>query len=661
MKKTRLTYATGIVVGLAFLSACGDEVTNVTQKVGLDTVAKYKDLDKCEKNDVGILVYVSDSAQVYTCTEDGWISTNGTDGKDGAKGAAGKDGASCSVKALRSGDGYKVICNGDSIGVLLNGQDGTGSTGKNGEKGASGEDGASCSIEDDNNGTVKVTCGTTSTTIYKALCGSTPYDPARMLCTNDEVTGLPTTFPIGTMRSCSSVTYDPSKQLCVNGTLVDIGEEGVTSFCGSNLYNPEKQACFDGTIAYLGKGKLPSYGFYCTGTEMWCKNETHLERVNTGFDQGKKDSGYWLTFDDAEKGGHSAIQWSSTNDCKGLCGTATLDKERVLDPTLGLSFLVGGTKDGETPEQVDVSERRRGMCVTYTSELPIKIVMDLGVTSNKKMDNDLPNVILPSTSILDEKCFLWSQFKQDGTGLGLEVSGSDAAKYLTAFKFQFSATETKTTGDFNIVRLTWIDPYISSSCSDMWCGSTDRYGVVDTYMGISGSGYWFDFNDKEFGGNTIVSFPDVDENKYGNFFGPLIEKYEGIKGRVSFGDAYAYPYGGVAYNVARANTQEGQDMTNWFGFCMTYKSTSGFSIELVPQDEKNVTNYDNFRAQVPKASRDTTVNFEYAKFKQGKWGTQTDLSSVLARIVAVRFRFEGSSGTDIDFEIKKLGSVDGCR
>lgn len=686
MKKTRLTYATGIVVGLAFLSACDDEVTNVTQKVGLDTVAKYKDLDKCEKNDVGILVYVSDSAQVYTCTEDGWISTNGTDGKDGAKGAAGKDGASCSVKALRSGDGYKVICNGDSIGVLLNGQDGTGSTGKNGEKGASEEDGASCSIEDDNNGTVKVTCGTTSTTIYKALCGSTPYDPARMLCTNDEVTGLPTTYPVGTMRSCSSVTYDPSKQLCVNGTLVDIGDGGVTSFCGSSPYNPENQACLDGSFAYLGKGKLPSYGFYCSYSDLWCKNESdYLDRVKI-VGSTAEDAGRWFFYNDNEKGGRSTVYWPVSlgneysaealdpmvNHCKGLCGTIELDKSRVLNPFFGMGFLVGGKKDGGDPEQVDMSGWG-GLCVTYSSMLPASIIMDLGKTANAKIDNVLPSVALPVSANIDEKCFAWSQFKQNGLVLGEEVTGDKAAKYLTAIKIEFSATEEDASGYFNIVRLRSWSSASYPSCRGLWCTASE--GKVNTGSGVSG--YWFDFNDEVDGGNTKLLFPGIDENKYGNFFGPSINVNEGIKGRVLFGDKLnngaIIRYGGIGFSVANVNalrgenvfswTGEGSDITSWGGICLTYKSTGAFIIEIVPTAEMNATKGDNYYVRVPSSSNVTMVNYDWTDFKQGNWGEKAYLYDVLSMATSIRFKFQTSDSSPvspIDFEIKTIGTSGSC-
>ena len=36
MKLTKLSFTTTIVAGLALLSACGDDVTNVTEKGGID-------------------------------------------------------------------------------------------------------------------------------------------------------------------------------------------------------------------------------------------------------------------------------------------------------------------------------------------------------------------------------------------------------------------------------------------------------------------------------------------------------------------------------------------------------------------------------------------------------------------------------------------------
>ena len=213
-----------------FFAACNDETTTVSATSDAEKVTAFKDLDDCDSTIVGKLVYVKDSVKVFACTDEGWAAMSGTvvengsegsdgkdgkdgnDGKDGKNGkngkdgSDGKDGVSCTVVAIEGG--YKVLCGDDSVGVLLNGAKGdSGAQGIQGIQGVKGEDGksayelsgtdknledwlaslkgengTSCNIESDNNGEVVIKCGNKETTLYKAMCGTTPYDPAEKFC-----------------------------------------------------------------------------------------------------------------------------------------------------------------------------------------------------------------------------------------------------------------------------------------------------------------------------------------------------------------------------------------------------------------------------------------------------------------------------------------------
>ena len=125
------------------LMACGDEVTNISEYGGADTVKAFKDLGKCDKSAIGKFVYVSD------------------DGKDGT------DGKSCTMTAFKDGSGFDVICDGKSIGSVKNGADGA-----DGKDGSNGKDGTSCSVAkaEDSDDAV-VTCGKTSVTIHNGVDG----------------------------------------------------------------------------------------------------------------------------------------------------------------------------------------------------------------------------------------------------------------------------------------------------------------------------------------------------------------------------------------------------------------------------------------------------------------------------------------------------------
>lgn len=147
---------------LAVFSACGDEiteVTEVTQVIGMQVVEDGVALPECTANNEGALVYSVDSAAAYSCIGGTWTSMKGKDGKNGADGKDGKDGKngtngsngkSCTVVTIDNG--YKILCGGDSVGVVRNGEDG-----QEGAKGDSGLAGASCSAEEVSEG-VKITC-----------------------------------------------------------------------------------------------------------------------------------------------------------------------------------------------------------------------------------------------------------------------------------------------------------------------------------------------------------------------------------------------------------------------------------------------------------------------------------------------------------------------
>ena len=169
-----------------------------------------------------------------------------------------------------------------------------------------------------------------------------------------------------------------------------------------------------------------------------------------------------------------------------------------------------------------------------------------------------------------------------------------------------------------------------------------------------------DYNDKNDGGSSAFTFPaDVEANTYGNFYGPLVEKYLGIKATITMGEGYDYPYAGIGFNIW-SEDQEGVDISAWSGICLAYESTIGFGIELGVEDEKNVTGYDNYKATVAKSPSKTSANFPWSKFSQGGWGTEVPIDDVLAKTAAIKLKFEGTAGTSGNFRICQIGSLNKC-
>ena len=194
----------------------------------------------------------------------------------------------------------------------------------------------------------------------------------------------------------------------------------------------------------------------------------------------------------------------------------------------------------------------------------------------------------------------------------------------------------------------------------LWEGATDTQGKVETGSPDSTAGYWYEYNDKDYEGTSYFTWPaDVEANAYNNFFGPLTEAYNGIKGSVTLGAGYEYPYAGLAFNVWNADGK-GVDITTWNGICLAYESSIGFGIELGVENEKEVTAYNNYKATVGKAPVSTVQDFAWDKFEQGDWGIAVDRDVVLKATAAIGLEFEGTAGTSGDFHVCQIGSLGQC-
>ena len=232
--KKQFVISLSAVAGSVLLSACGDDVTkvtNVNEVSGMEVVASADSLGECDSANVGKTVFASDKSVAYVCADSGWVSlapkvSDGKDGKDGL------DGTSCTARLLSDSSGYKIVCGEDSVGVIANGQNGAngkdGADGKDGENGESclleplsdgdaykivcggdsvgvfknGLDGVGCSLEDNGDGTVSHICGEDTVIFYKALCGETAYEPQKAFCYEKA------------LYSCAEKPYDPSRRFC---------------------------------------------------------------------------------------------------------------------------------------------------------------------------------------------------------------------------------------------------------------------------------------------------------------------------------------------------------------------------------------------------------------------------------------------------------------
>ena len=671
----KLTYISAIAAGLASLSACGDQVTNITEKSDVLVVAKFKNLEKCEDDMVGTLAYVSDSAKSYVCTEDGWVTFSGADGEVGPKGEDGddgKNGTSCTLKELKSKDGYKIICGDDSVGVVLNGEKGEkGEPGDKGDPGDNGSDGSGCTLADNQSGIVTVTCGTTTTTLYKALCGTVPYEPTKKTCSNGMLLDINPTTPTPT-SICGMTIYNTSTHQCVNGTITPLPTTPSIAYCGTLTYLPSVQQCLNGTIVYINNTTPTLPGSSCESTDLWC--EDTYDRVQTGFTESNEHAGYWWSYDDGGDGGASSIAWPAELDeymtmapifetCNGLCGTVSLGQGTLTrTPFAGVGFDVAGKNESDAPIPADISDWN-GICITYTSTMAAHLYLRLAESQEEALGYDVPNVSLPRTSSALEKCFLWSDFSQAGWGKAGKITGTEAATQTTNIRFEIQGVD-GTSGEFNIIRLRKNDEGehdVTIPCGDMWCGPDGMTSVV-TGIGTSKANYWWfkTDNNEEEEGNSYFEWPVDIGNEYSDeALDPVIKQTGALSGSISLGDAYEYPYAEFGFNMDD-DTEDEYDITEWEGFCVVYTSSAPFKLVLVPGDEEEYTNYDNLKASIGKTNDIKTVNLQWSAFAQSGWGNTVDKDEALTKVKAISFRFDGKAGESPNFKIYSIGKLGTC-
>lgn len=179
-------------VFVAFLfAACGEESTEKVVEGQTSVVSFVSELPECDNSNDGEQVLVEGEATVRVCSGGKWYAAATVDTVyDQQK-------LSCSALNLSDNSGFKIVCNGDSVAVMYYGEDGAnGKNGKNGEPGlqgpqgekgepgADGEDGkkgdkgnpgadgtngtnaADCFIRKLDEDSVRVVCGSDSTTLY---------------------------------------------------------------------------------------------------------------------------------------------------------------------------------------------------------------------------------------------------------------------------------------------------------------------------------------------------------------------------------------------------------------------------------------------------------------------------------------------------------------
>ncbi len=120
MKRTTLALAAlggALVTGL---TACGDDVINVTNE-DVYSIVDSLDSTDCNKDNEGEMALVKTTGKLYTCKDGEWTAVNAAEAIQ----------LRCKSEPLKDSTGYRIFCDDEEIGVVYNGKDGSkGSSGK---------------------------------------------------------------------------------------------------------------------------------------------------------------------------------------------------------------------------------------------------------------------------------------------------------------------------------------------------------------------------------------------------------------------------------------------------------------------------------------------------------------------------------------------------
>jgi len=366
-------------------------------------------------------------------------------------------------------------------------------------------------------------------------------------------------------------------------------------------------------------------------------------KINTN----NENTGYWFSYGDDAEGGQSTISWpvsmgneysDNTLDpvfeyCKGVCGTVELRGSETM-PWAGIGIMLA-----EEDSTADVSAWG-GICVTYASEYPVNVYLNVDVGGIDTISNvspfmTYPMITLPKTvtnaptlkKILEPdaaitRCAKWSDFKvsawaeYNAAKLSKVYSGEEAAKEIKAINFVFMGNSDGK-GKFNIVGVStydenlpqWRDGGVNEQ--DVGSIADDSDSLTCRWKGLNGSGIvntgyndrdefvgmLYDFDASPEGAYSRIEFPAYLNTEYEPYmYEPVIMECNGFCGTMEFTLEKAdYAASAVAFNIAEdtltsceGNTCYGTpkfaDIKDWGGLCITYYSEKDAYLNVVVKD-----------------------------------------------------------------------------
>ena len=235
--------------------------------------------------------------------------------------------------------------------------------------------------------------------------------------------------------------------------------------------------------------------------------------IETGLTNGKISNGFWFYTLSGGAINEVQIDWypayvppepsahkldGVVRNCGGICGTAIFDTTKSISynpPSAGVGFnvlqdtVISGLSGYKTFEG-DASAWG-GLCVTYTSDLDIKLELDNSLTQhtlnqsgfgNNSDDTTCyakPTAILPASQTGNMVKVAWSDFEQPITfNCNSKLSGEEIAKQLQSVTFRIHGG----TGSYKF-NICAVGPY-DGTCPES-CGRNDITEIKTVRGGVA--------------------------------------------------------------------------------------------------------------------------------------------------------------------------------
>ena len=250
--------------------------------------------------------------------------------------------------------------------------------------------------------------------------------------------------------------------------------------------------------------------------KTWIGAEENTSLIETGLSEGGISNGFWFYTLSGGAINEVQIDWNPAyvppepsvhkldgvvRNCGGICGTAILDTTKSISynpPSAGVGFnvlqdtVISGLSGYKTFEG-DASAWG-GLCVTYTSDLDIKLELDNSLTQHflnqsatgfrARSDTTCyatPTTILPASQTGNMMKVAWSDFEQPITfNCNSKLSGEEIAKQLQSVTFRIHGG----TGNykFNICAVGPYDGTCPESCEPSGTtGLKNEHRFVETH------------------------------------------------------------------------------------------------------------------------------------------------------------------------------------